>query len=236
MSIPASSSIHYDSRSRAAEIRFVVDTETARRVRAWIRERLDPDPHGGGAHGDEYVTTTLYFDTEERAVFHREGSYGRSKYRIRRYEDGALFLERKLRTARHLSKRRTAVDAHELLRLAESHIDPAWRGTWFHARLRARRLAPVSQIRYQRTARVGDTSVGVCRFTIDEDVRALPARAPVFAEGAGVPVCESQAIIELKYRIGMPAVFKQLVEAFALEPARVSKYRLAAAAIGDVPS
>ena len=39
-------------------------------------------------------------------------------------------------------------------------------------------------------------------------------------------------ILELKYRYAMPAVFKELVEEFKLNPQAVSKYRLAAAVLG----
>ena len=33
-------------------------------------------------------------------------------------------------------------------------------------------------------------------------------------------------IVEMKFRAAMPAVFKQIVEEFALQPQRLSKYRL----------
>jgi hypothetical protein len=45
-------------------------------------------------------------------------------------------------------------------------------------------------------------------------------------------VLPAHIILELKYRVEMPALFRHLVEEFALEPAPVSKYRLAAAALG----
>ena len=78
----------------------------------WARTFLGADPHGTGPFGDEYRTSTLYFDTAEGHVFHRWGSYGRAKYRIRRYGDSNVaFLERKLRRPGMLVKRRTQVRA-----------------------------------------------------------------------------------------------------------------------------
>jgi hypothetical protein len=78
-------------------------------------ERLIADPHGTGPHADEYRVSTLYLDTAGRDVFHRRGSYGRSKYRVRRYGDEPrVFLERKLRTASRLAKRRTDIPLDEL--------------------------------------------------------------------------------------------------------------------------
>ena len=72
-------------RTFATEIKFVVDSDLAGRIREWARAQLAPDPHGAGAAKDEYLTTSVYFDTEQLDVFHRRGSFGRSKYRIRRY-------------------------------------------------------------------------------------------------------------------------------------------------------
>ena len=76
-----------ETRAHTFEIKFVVDAQMGERIRAWARTFLDADRHGTGPFGDEYRTSTLYFDTAEGHVFHRWGSYGRAKYRIRRYGD-----------------------------------------------------------------------------------------------------------------------------------------------------
>src|SRR4029079_14035470 len=90
-----------------AEIKFLVTEATGLRIREWVCERLDADPHGTGPFGDEYRVSTLYLDPPARDVFHRRGSYGRSKFRVRRYgEETRVFLERKLRTGARLAKRR----------------------------------------------------------------------------------------------------------------------------------
>ena len=95
-------------RSQAREVKFVVEADMAGLIRQWARTHLDPDPHGGGPFGDEYQTTSVYFDTDAFDVFHRRGSFGRSKYRIRRYGDEeTVFLERKMRQPAVLAKRRT---------------------------------------------------------------------------------------------------------------------------------
>jgi hypothetical protein len=225
----------WDTRDRASEIKFLVDLVTAARIREWARRMLAPDPHGSGPHGDEYLNISLYFDTHDFAVFRRRGSYGRSKYRIRRYSaNNAVFLERKLRTHKVLSKRRTPVHGEDLARLAGRAVDRQWAGAWFQERLLARRLSPVSQVSYRRTARVVATSLGTIRLTVDDDLRALPAAGLRFRPGGGDIVTHDQAIVELKFRVTMPAVFKQLVETFAIEPQKISKYRMAATALGLV--
>ena len=87
------------------------------KIRHWARTHLDPDAHGLGPFGDEYRTTSVYFDTDAFDVFHRRGSFGRSKYRIRRYGDEeTVFLERKMRQPAVLAKRRTSLSLAALSR------------------------------------------------------------------------------------------------------------------------
>lgn len=222
-----------ENREFAAEIKFLVTAHVAEQIRAWARARLLPDPHATGAGGDSYRICSLYFDTVGLDVLSRRGSYGRSKLRIRRYnEEAVAFLERKLRTRRMLAKRRSRVDIVELPRLAEAWARPDWPGYWFHRRLLVRRLVPMCQISYRRTARVALTPHGPVRLTLDEDIRALGASGLEFQEGAGRPVLRDAVILELKFRVVLPALFKHLVEEFMLCPRPLSKYRLAMAALG----
>src|SRR5688572_20602071 len=97
-----------ETRARASEIKFLVEPDQAADIRSWARANLTPDPHGTGPFGDEYDTASIYFDTQDLDVLQRNGSYGRAKYRIRRYAQGdVVFLERKLRRPRIVAKRRT---------------------------------------------------------------------------------------------------------------------------------
>ena len=215
-----------------AEIKFLVDEATGLRIREWARERTDADPHGTGPHGDEYRVSTLYLDTAARDVFHRRGSYGRSKFRVRRYGDEPrVFLERKLRTAARLAKRRTDIPLNELhlLKALDSGDDSTH---WFRRRVSIRQLEPVCRVSYLRTARAAVTAEGRMRMTLDYSLSASPADA--FAlEGAGpAALLPGQMILELKYRGAMPAVFRELADVFAITPGRASKYRVAADALG----
>ena len=216
-------------------MKFLVNPALAEQIRAWAREHLSPDPHAGGPAGDGYEITSLYFDTAQFDVFHRRGSFGRSKYRIRRYGEAQVgFLERKLKTRGLLTKRRSIVRLDELEFLAADDDNRAWPGRWFHRRLRARMLNPVCQISYQRTALVAMTPFGPIRLTMDCGLRALPTTCIQFSNESGSPLLEDQIILELKFRYGLPTLFKYLVEEFALTPTPFSKYRLAAAALGFV--
>ena len=225
-----------ESREFASEIKFLITTALAGQIHDWARARLAPDPNAAADLGDAYRVTTFYFDTEQFDVFHRRGSFGRSKYRIRRYgENGVAFLERKLKTRGLLTKRRSVVELHELQRLAGAEAERDWAGYWFLQRLLARRLKPACQISYRRTARVAMAGCGPIRLTLDNDIHALPATGLTFKNGEkGARLLENQVILELKYRFETPVLFKLLVEEFALNPQPISKYRLAAAALGLV--
>lgn len=223
-----------ETRPFASEVKFVVDPGTGRTIRDWVRANLEPDPYGGGPFNDEYHTRSLYFDTARGDVFHRRGSFGRSKYRVRRYGDASfVFLERKLRKPGILVKRRTTVALETIGQLASTRADRDWPGEWFHRRLLLRQIAPVCELSYARTARFARTSDGPVRLTLDEDVRVRAAFEPQFSTAPGQLVAKDQMILELKYRQHVPAIFKRLVEEFGLEPTRASKYRLGITTLGE---
>jgi hypothetical protein len=222
----------HENRAGAWEIKFLIKPAFAEQIRDWARAHLMPDPNAQGAHDDTYRITSLYFDTDQFDVFRRRGSYGRGKYRIRRYgQSDQAFLERKLRTRRQLTKRRSIAELGDLERLAEPEARPDWTGYWFHRRLLVRRLGPVCQVSYERTARVAMTQYGPIRLTLDEDLRARPAGGIWFSAPGGKTICADQLILELKFRCAMPALFKRLVEEFALNSQPLSKYRLAVVAL-----
>jgi hypothetical protein len=218
-----------------SEVKFLVGASVGRDILQWVREHLAADDHGGGEHGDEYRVTSLYFDTAAGDVFNRRGSYGRSKYRVRRYEDEAtVFLERKLRTAARLAKRRTQVDMETLGRLAAQDVDHRDPAGWFARRLDVRRLRPVCQVSYLRVARQAETPAGAARLTVDAQLAAIANTTCGFVGGDAIALLDGQMIVEIKYRAHVPVAFKQLVERFQLHPRPASKYRLAAQTLGVV--
>lgn len=224
-----------ERREFASEIKFLVSLAIADQIRDWARGRLAPDPHAGGATGDEYRITSLYFDTEAADVFHRRGSFGRSKYRVRRYgESGSVFLERKLKTRGLLAKRRSILSLDELDALAADRPAREWTGFWFHRRLLARGLSPVCQVSYDRTARVAMSANGPIRLTLDQNLQAIPVEGPRFCGETGPNLLDRQVVLELKFRREAPALFRSLVGEFALDQQPFSKYRLAAACLGLV--
>jgi hypothetical protein len=225
-----------ETRHFARELKFLVDERLAPDLRQWARLNLAPDAFGSGPYGDDYTVMSLYFETAGFDVYHRRGSYGRSKFRIRRYgSSDIVFLERKFRTRRLLAKRRTTVPMLEMDRLAGPTPTPVWPGFWFHRRVLLRRLDPLIQLTYHRTARVGTAKAGPMRMTLDTGLRVLPMPDRAFIPGVGFPLIDGKCIVELKYRVEMPALFKQLVERFGLAPGPVSKYRIGLGALDYGP-
>lgn len=225
-----------ENREFALEIKFLVTLEMAAQIREWARFRLLPDPNGGGKDRDAYQITSLYFDTSNFDVYRRQGSFGRSKYRIRRYGNGEVtFLERKLRTGSLLAKRRCIVPIPELETLAAPEPRRDWAGFWFHRRLIARELKPVCRITYNRIARAQMTPMGPIRLTLDENLRARPVTGFELEYHPGPVILDGKVVLELKFRREMPALFKYLVEEFTLAPQRFSKYRQAIDSLGLAP-
>lgn len=225
-----------DDRPLATELKFLISADMGADIRRWARKHMAADPYASGPAGDTYQTTTLYFDTDAFDVFHRRGSFGRSKYRVRRYSAAdVVFLERKMRTRDRLSKRRTLVPIDELQILAAPGIDTRWSGAWLHRRLLARQLQPTCVIRYQRMARVSMSAGGPLRLTVDDQLSAWSAEG-YSLEGSPAPLdlLSDRVILELKFRQAVPALFKRLVETFDLAPQKLSKYRTAAPALGLV--
>jgi len=222
-----------ESRAFVHEMKFLISPECADAIRDWSRANMSPDPHAGGAKGDEYCVTTLYLETEDFAVYERRGSYGRSKFRVRRYgENDWIFLERKLKTRNRVGKMRSIVDMGEVTWLERAETPKRWAGHWFHQREQMRGLRPVCQISYNRTARLAVSETGPIRLTLDQDLRAVQVRGYAFADmGGRVPLLPEQRILELKYKSELPGLFKALMQKFDLRPQASSKYRMAVEAL-----
>jgi hypothetical protein len=218
-------------REFASELKFLVDAILASQIRAWSRERLAADPNASGDCGDSYRVTSIYYDTPDLAIFHRRGWFRHSKFRIRRYGAGVIFLERKLKIAGRVAKHRSALASDELVEIESL---PA-HARWFAQKTAARRLRPVCQIDYHRTARVSMLPSGPIRLTLDEAVCAIRSDEPSFHHGAEGARLTDRVVLELKFRRELPVLFRELVGCFTLNPLPFSKYRTAVQMLGLAP-
>ena len=209
-----SPSLSADPVGGSFETKFHLPAELADAVEDWAAGRLALDPHAGG----HYTVTSVYLDTPDRAVLRRAADAG-TKYRVRRYGDEAVaHLERKHKRDGRVTKVRAAVPLDEV---AAGRLPG-----WFAAETAG--LVPACLVQYRRAAFGGDSG----RLTLDRAAVGGPAAGwrPELREG--LPLLAGGAILELKYRAALPAVFKDLVADFRLVPAGVSKYRRCGAALG----
>jgi hypothetical protein len=226
-----------EKREFAFELKFLLPDALAPQILDWAQKHLSPDPNANGDGGGGYGVNSLYFDTSGLHVYHRKGSYGRCKYRIRRYaREATLFLERKLKTGGRVAKRRTRVLDGEIANLKSPRVTPQWPGFWFRRRIDARQLLPQCQIAYDRIASVGLSPEGPLRLTLDQNIRSIPNSTVNFVQDAAWrPILPGRCVMEMKYRVNLPALFKGLITDFSLKPQPVSKYRLTVEAFGWVP-
>lgn len=224
-----SPSLWKDRESPAFELKFRIFRDQARAIAAWAAQYLQLDPHADPARGNTYLVHGLYFDTPSLDVFHRAPGYKKRKFRLRRYGNSdVIFLEQKRKAGGKVAKRRVQVEESELNRLREAPAEIDWTGHWFHRRIARRLLQPSCLISYERQAYFGLNAEGPLRLTLDQNVRGRVAEAwnvhPVLDEPVMLP---DEVLLELKYRDHLPALFKMLIQDFALTPGPVSKYRLA---------
>ena len=179
-----------------------------------------------------YRTATVYFDTLEWAMYNQAPGYRGRKYRLRRYGDAAqAFVERKRKRRDQVRKRRSPAALTELSRL-ETPEDFPWPGAWFGVETRAFRLRPVCRVDYLRHAYFGAAAEGPARVTFDRDLHVAPADRPCFDARAGRPLGLGGVIVEFKFQKALPALLRQWVVEFQLEPTKASKYRRGIDALG----
>ncbi|HVJ68062.1 MAG TPA: polyphosphate polymerase domain-containing protein [Caulifigura sp.] len=184
------------------------------------------DPHADPALDHSYRISTVYTDTPRFDVFHRVPGHYRTKFRLRRYGDSsAVFLERKTKRGRQVSKDRASVDHEHLHRLSAS-ANPDWPGEEYRLQLARRSLLPVCAVTYLRRAYFGVTDEGRMRVTFDRSLQGQRTNDWDFsAAGSGAPLAEGLVICEFKFRGAMPTAFKRAIARIQMLPGGFSKYR-----------
>lgn len=225
-----------ERRDGVQELKFPVAPGALEPVLGWLRSQLAADPHGGGEFGDVYDVRSLYLDTPAFDVYHRRGSFGRAKFRLRCYGDApVLFLERKLKRDGVVRKRRVTVDPEEIGRLGVAVNGAVWPGAWFHHRLAVRGLRPVVMMNYRRVARWGVLPEGVVRVTLDRELRAVPASSfEVPGRVTSPDLFESGGVLEVKFSAELPFVVRTMVAELKLQVGGFSKYRMGVSRCGLV--
>ncbi len=211
------------------ELKFVVNETVAEHVRHWAIQHLEPDGHCDPLLGDGYRVSSLYLDSPDFDVYHRTKPIGQRKFRLRRYgSEETIWLETKQKSNGLSRKRRTAVPEPETA-LLQLPSPSEWHGDWFHRRIVTQQLRPVATVTYERFARIGSTSDGAIRLTIDRDLRGTGSAVRQVPRGSSeeIELLPQGFVVELKFREVMPVIFKQLLGDLPLQMAMFSKYRAA---------
>lgn len=220
------------------ELKFVVDESIAIHVRDWATQHLEPDAHCAASSSEGYRVSSLYLDTPHWDVYHRTKPTGQRKFRLRRYGlEDVIWLETKRKSNGFGRKRRTSVPEVDAGRVLAPG-DPDWVGAWFQRRVMLKQLRPVAAVTYQRFARVGSTTDGDIRLTIDRDLRGTAATDWAVPHGISgeIPLLPQGYVVELKFRDVLPSPFKQLLTSIPLQATSFSKYRAAVDACGLRPT
>lgn len=224
-----------------SEIKFLLDEGQAQCVELLLRSHLIADPHADTSliGSGRYRVTTLYCDTPDFEIYRRAGGYKRRKYRLRRYgHESRIFLERKTRRGEHVRKHRTTVGLVQLARLSEPCMaaesdTESWSGEWFHKQLVRRRLRPVCNLEYLRTAMVGEFDRSPLRVTLDRALRgSIAADWQIEFDEPGIPFLTGSVVVEFKFCGALPALFKSVMHDLQLIPGGVSKYRNCVQSLG----
>jgi hypothetical protein len=208
----------------AYELKFQLTPAEASTIEAWAREHLNPDAHGDNG---SYRITSIYCDTASLDVFHRSPGFRRHKHRLRCYDGNpTVYLERKSKRGDLVRKKRVEIAPDELPLLGETVTPETWSGVWFHRRVQKRALQPTCLIAYHRTAFFGWSNETPLRLTLDTNLRGAKANGwevPRLQEGQ--PLLPGSVLLELKFHLAMPDLFRQLLPLLPLQTARASKYR-----------
>lgn len=217
----------------AYEVKFLLNEELAQRVVQCLLDSMQPDPHGDPRTGGGYLVSSVYFDTKQHDVFHKNDGYRRKKYRIRRYGEGqTIFLERKSKK-KSVKKKRVAVPLESLPEILQRNDD--WEGRWFTEQIERKLLVPNCVVTYERQALIGLAAEGPIRVTFDRHARGMktdqPLPTPLLSRQEGIPLLGEEVITEFKFLGSMPVLFKTVIEELQLSVQGASKYRRCAGSL-----
>lgn len=222
----------------AMELKFVVSSQVAGQLQQWAETHMAKDPFSNNALGG-YQVTSVYFDTPNFDIFHKNRGFVESKYRLRRYGlSEQAHAEHKLKEFGKVWKRRETV-ATPVSEWTDSETPTGLPG-WFAQALEMGGMRPACIITYQRIAYLGDTPTGPVRMTLDRyanarstsDCRLDPVLGDSGRQDQLYDLLAGQVIVELKFLGQAPPIFQNLIRMYRLTKPGPSKYRTAVAKLG----
>ncbi len=229
------------------EYKYLIDVETAARVRHAVAPFCALDPFAASSPTRSYTIDTLYFDTSALSLFWANDAelVDRIKMRVRTYPDAPnspVFFEVKRRINDVISKSRGRVPASQwaaLLANPAAPIPPNVEGKdraaveRFVSLARTLHIRPVTLVRYCREPYVS-TVDDYARVTFDTNIRARPVDCLTFTP-AGAPwralddavlqrSITSLVVLELKFTNHVPLWLVGVAKRLGLVRRAYSKY------------
>ena len=213
------------------EDKYLMHEVELRALQARLRGLLQPDEHT--PEKGFYHISSLYFDDWENTMLRQnmEGLNQRIKFRIRRYEDGSLFLEEKSRQNGLIHKEAAQLNEAIACRLVKGGLlsftealTPLMRR--FALAQRCQRLRPAAIVDYDRTAWVSATCN--VRITFDRNVSGSAHVERFLDRAPAVPVFETgRHILEVKYDGLLPDYIAMALRTGQMQTSASSKYKFA---------
>lgn len=223
------------------EFKYMLDEETAVRVRELVLTHLELDENGVGKPDYSYPVHSLYLDSPDLYTFWTtiNGDKNRFKLRIRFYNEHPstpVFFEIKRRMNNCILKQRGGVKKEAVGRLLNGHLpaptdlvsnDPksllaVQRFLELVERIGA---VPQAHVGYLREAYIDPVSDNT-RVTFDRQVMTEPRSTPTFATAMKEPSRPfgNRVILELKFTDRFPDWLRHVVESVGLIQCGAAKY------------
>ncbi len=223
------------------ENRYMVDAETRVELENVLKFYMNLDPNVREERHNRYFVRSLYFD-DDLYTNSYEGSdrhAARRKYRIRTYtdsinEESPVFLEVKGRSKERAYKRRVELP-RTIIRALEyggctfrgefvklAHIDPLFSS--FNFDVQRMNLRPRLLVDYERRPYISDY-LSDFRITFDSALELIVTDR-LFDSTADCQrlFMPGYSVMEIKFKVKMPAWFARLIGSFDLKPVADSKY------------
>jgi hypothetical protein len=223
------------------ELKYLIDEDTALRVRDFVRCHLDMDEYSVGRPNFSYPVHSLYVDSDDLRTYWDtvNGNKNRFKLRLRFYSanpDAPVFFEIKRRMNNIIMKERGGVrqeavplllnghfpqEEHLVARHNPKHLVALQR---FCELMHSIRGKPKVHIAYLREAYVSEDDTQ--RVTLDRQVMAEENLTPTIRTEMESPVRSFQkfVILELKFTNRFPNWMRDLVRAFHIMQCGAAKY------------
>lgn len=225
--------LHGGKLSFRHENKYLMDVSDAAILRLRLEHLLERDPHAGET--GIYKIRSAYFDDYWNSAYEEKmmGIMGRSKYRIRLYNDSdaMIRLERKIKRDAYISKQSAVLTRAEAERLMAGDYDflygspqPLCREFYYECAVKMMR--PRAIVDYEREPFV--YAAGDVRVTFDMDVRAAMLHFDLFdPDLPSIGVLDAgQIILEVKYTELLPGFIQELLPQRLGQRLSLSKYTM----------